>query len=582
MNRNLLPIVLLVGLGFVLYFVGSSRTGFQGTDELRYSQIAKELAPGADLFLLHFNGERYSDKPPPYFWSIGLSFELFGFSPSSARIPGNLSAIGCAVATYLIALALFGRPSLAFWAGFTLLISPRFLWIGRWVRLDVVMCLFVYLSMLSFARSYFVTKKRLGGWGFWIFLGLSLAIKGPAGPVVILGSVLLFLIWQGEGRRWRELIHPGGMIAALAINLGWVLPIVFLGDAESSQDLIVRQNIGRVLNPWRHLQPPWYYGINVWYDAFPSAIFFGSGAIFWWFRRKATGANGERVFGDDRGALRFLVAWVLFTIFFFSLYPPKRAQYLLPMYPAVTLFAVYFVHYLSAAGAKAGASARARWLHLAPGIILSGTLIFLAPALILWRVELADFVAQRLDSFDAEFAFELREANADFEYGNYVFGRAAQVSGTLIGLALGAGLVFLLRKKKEIAAFQLVVGSVFCAMTLFFATVIPPTFVDKEMKAFAADAERELTERPELIICMYGDDKPYFSIYGDYPVAYFDKDFDDEFQDYVRDIYGEGRPLMIVLETKREKKFKEEVWIETFERRELLLRGDVYAVYETP
>lgn len=582
MNRNLLPIALLVALGAILFFTGSSRTGFQGTDELRYSQIAKELGPGADLFLLRFNGERYSDKPPPYFWSIGLSFELFGFSPLSARVPGNLSAIGCAVATYLIALALFGRTSLAFWAALTLLVSPRFLWIGRWVRLDVVMCLFVFLSMLSFARSYFVTKKRLAGWGFWIFLGLSFAIKGPAGPVVILGSVLLFLVWQGEARRWRELIHPGGMIAALAINLAWVLPIVLLGDAESSQDLIVRQNIGRVLNPWRHLQPPWYYGLNVWYDAFPSAIFFASGSIYWWVRRKATGAQGERVFGDDRAALRFLASWVIFTIFFFSLYPPKRAQYLLPMYPAVSIFAVYFIHFLSTARAEAGTSPRARWMHLAPGVILSGVLIVLGPALILWRVELAEFVAQRLDSFDVEKAFELREANADFEYGNFVFARAAQVGGTLIALTLGGILAFLLRKKRELAAFQLVVVSVFCAMVLFFAAVIPPTFVDEEMKSFAADAKRKLAERPELVICMYGDDKPYFSIYGDYPVTYFDKDFRDEFRDYVRGVYAKGRPLMIILEADRARKFKEEVWIEEFDRSEITLRDDLYAIFETP
>ena len=87
MNRkSLLPLLVLAALCAPLYLVGSTGTGFRGTDELRYAQISKELGPGADLFLLRFNGVRYSDKPPLYFWLVDVSNKALGeFSPHGLR-----------------------------------------------------------------------------------------------------------------------------------------------------------------------------------------------------------------------------------------------------------------------------------------------------------------------------------------------------------------------------------------------------------------------------------------------------------------------------------------------------------------
>ena len=585
MKRHLAPLLGLIALCVPIFMIGSSRTGFQGADELRYAQIAKELGPGRDLFLLHFNGERYSDKPPLYFWSVALSFKMFGgVSPHALRFPGMMSGVISVVLTYFLGVTLFGGVGMAFGSAFLLMLMPRFLWILRWGRLDLPMSMFVYASLLCFAINYFGKKTRLGGWGFWLFLGLAFAVKGPAGAMVIIGTAATFLIWQGEGRRWKELLHPGGMVLAIALNAVWIAPILLLGDEGSSRELIVEQNLGRIFDPWRHLRPPYYYFTNIWYNAFPAAMFVAGFGIFWWRRRNTPAPSGpgatEKVFGGAHSSCRFLLSWLLFTLIFFSILPTKRAQYLLPAYPAAAMLTVFFVAFGSRKiGSATTLLSVPRGYFRIPGCLNLGVLI--SVILLLWRSELVSVAANLLERFAPEQAGSLREANADFKFGVYQAARAARISGSLL-LVIAMGFAFrALWRGRTIGALVLMLSILYGSYFSFFGWVVPPAFRDDEMIRFSEETAELMRENPDLEICVFGDTKPYFNIYGDYHVTYFDNDERGDFQHHVWRRHAEGRDLMVIFETEREGRFQGDPWYQDMARRELTMRGERMAVFET-
>ncbi|MCH8333834.1 glycosyltransferase family 39 protein, partial [Candidatus Sumerlaeota bacterium] len=558
------PLLVLAALCAPLYLIGSTGTGFRGTDELRYAQISKELGPGADLFLLRFNGVRYSDKPPLYFWMVDASNKAMGeFSPHGLRLPGMTAGFISVMLVYFMALLLCGNREVAFFSALMLMVMPRFLWILRWGRLDVPMCLFVYASLLFFIRSYFVTKARLGTWGFWMFLGLAFAIKGPSGPVVILGTVITFLIWRGEARRWRELVHWGGIAAALAMNLAWVLPIVLLGDTASSHDMVVNQNLGRIFSPYRHVRPPWYNLKNVWYDAFPAMLIVPGAITYLWVRRKET-ATAERgsptsAFGQSGAAVRFLLSWIGFTFIFFSIYPPKRAQYLLPMYPAVAMLAGIFFSVLRSHWSQSATAMKVskRYFRIPSAIALA--VVIVLPALYLWLDEIVEGAIRFLEPINLEQSEDLRESYRDFEYGGYDFGRTTQLLGTLAVFGIMWGGIFSLWKQRVRAALGLILASTYALFFFFFGWIVPASVNDDEMRRFSEAMEAALIDRPDLAICMYGDDKPYYNIYGDYRIDYFEDD-ESEFRDFIATVREEGRPLIVIVREKKEKWFGEDDW----------------------
>jgi 4-amino-4-deoxy-L-arabinose transferase-like glycosyltransferase len=580
------PVVMaLLALSLTLFFVGTAGTGLRGTDELRYGKIAQELEPGRNLFLLHFNGERYTDKPPLIFWMLRASFLLTdGISPISARLPGSLSSVISTILCYFIAMAVFRDRRLAFLSAFTLMIMPRFLWIGRWVRLDLVMSTFTYGAMLCFAVNYFGERRRLAGWWFWILLAFSFAIKGPAGPVVALGSILTFLFWQKEFGRSKELLHIGGIFAFVALTLAWVLPIALLSNQADSHDLIVEQNIGRIIDPDRHLRPFWYYGEILWYDAFPSMLLIAiSGLFAWRLRTGKEPEHAESQWARQRTARRFLLSWAGFTLLMFTLYPPKRGQYLLPGYPAAAMFGVYFVHVLEErlrlGGANASKALR-RMLRFPLGLSL---FVMAAGFLVLLWLDLLVPIAMKIVGvFSAEAAEDLTIEFAESDFGGTSIGWIVKLLGTGACGALVGFVVTRLKANRGIEAYAGVLATAWLLFASYFAFVVPYSYSDDELKQYASEFAAKLEARPDLRICVYGEDKPFYNIYGDFPVRYFDKEYDREFLAHTESLHEQGHPLLIIYETKREKKVRRASWFEGMTRRESTVDDDEITILETP
>jgi hypothetical protein len=120
-------------------------------------------------------------------------------------------------------------------------------------------------------------------------------------------------------------LHPG-VILALVLATGWYVVAVARGGEGFLDRQILQENLSRLVGGSGHSHPIYYYIPYLFSQALPWGLFL---PLMLWDLFK----TGLRT-GDDR---LFLKLWFAVMFVFFSVAAGKRAVYLLPLYPALSL-----------------------------------------------------------------------------------------------------------------------------------------------------------------------------------------------------------------------------------------------------
>jgi 4-amino-4-deoxy-L-arabinose transferase-like glycosyltransferase len=318
-----------------LFLTGLGATDLWAPDEPRYAQVADELRSlqhGArGLWLLHLNGEPYTQKPPLYFWLAALAGAPAGrVGETAARLPSALAGIACV--TLLIGLGTRLRgPVVGAAAGALLATTTLFAYLARRAQLDVLLCACELLALAAFWRLDRAAEPRardaalLHG-----ALGLAVLVKGPVGLIVPALAILAFLAWERRLSALRRCLPLWGPLLSVAPGLLWIAGAIALAPPGFSDRAIVENLWGRFAQGTSHARPIWYYLYQFPGDFLP-----------WTLLAPAVAIAGRRVFGQgpaDRAQVwRFLLAWLGSALVFFSLSSGKRGLYLLPVFPAAAL-----------------------------------------------------------------------------------------------------------------------------------------------------------------------------------------------------------------------------------------------------
>jgi 4-amino-4-deoxy-L-arabinose transferase-like glycosyltransferase len=198
-------------------------------------------------------------KPILAYWIIAVSFEFFGTSLASARLPFLLAGAAVIWLTHRLALMLTasatsreGSRSAATLSCVVLMCNPIF-WLSA-VRCipDIWLCLFLLVSAYGFigllAHDAPTSKHAL-----MAYLGVSLAVLTKGVPALIfLGHVVLFGCcnpWRPGS--WRRLIHAPSMALGLVLAVGWFVIVVFTRGTDNLELLWSDQVATRVQrDPW--------------------------------------------------------------------------------------------------------------------------------------------------------------------------------------------------------------------------------------------------------------------------------------------------------------------------------------------
>jgi 4-amino-4-deoxy-L-arabinose transferase-like glycosyltransferase len=296
-------------------------------DEGRYAEIAREMVASGDWITPRLNGLKYFEKPALQYWATAAAFRAFGATEGVARLWPALTGLLAIVAMTLAALRLWGRDA-AIASGLVLAGCVWFMGGGHVLTLDMGVTGFMSLTLASFLIAQRDTAspaaRRYGMWLAWAAMGLAVLSKGLIG-VVLPGAILtLYIVWQRDWQRLKQLQIGAGLVIFLAITLPWFIT-VSLRNPEFAQFFFIHEHFQRYTTDISHRVQPWWYflplllaGTLPWISLLPGAL-----------RLALT-----RVAGDFQPQ-RLLLLWAGFICVFFSVSDSKLPLYILPVFPAL-------------------------------------------------------------------------------------------------------------------------------------------------------------------------------------------------------------------------------------------------------
>ena len=311
---------------YILYFLALVpmflTRDFTRNNELRYLSIADEAIRNGNVFTFTNHGVFYADKPPLYLWIVMAGKLLFG----------THSMFFLALFSYIPALVVIWimnrwsstlAPVVSRVSGeLMLLTSVFFMGSAVVLRMDMLMCMFITLSLFTFYRIYSGEEKRRDKWLFPVYVFLAIFSKGPVGIMVPLMTTIVFLILKGE---WRQIGKYWGLRTIgilIALCAVWFGSAYAEGGNEYLNNLLFNQTINRAVDSFHHKEPVWYYLIAIWYSLAPW-VFLIVGLLASGLVKRIAKTDLERI---------FLVA-SLGTFVMMSLVSSKIQIYMLPAFP---------------------------------------------------------------------------------------------------------------------------------------------------------------------------------------------------------------------------------------------------------
>ena len=168
---------------------------FTPNNELRYLSIIDEALRNGNIFTFTNQGEIYADKPPLHFWLMMLGRVILG--EHRMWYYSLLSVIPAFV--IILTMTKWIRSEIKYnimVAPLMLMTTGLFIGVTLVVRMDMLMNMFIILSLYSFYEIYNGKNIKFNRWLFPLYIFLALFSKGPYGLLIPLVSTISFLIFK--------------------------------------------------------------------------------------------------------------------------------------------------------------------------------------------------------------------------------------------------------------------------------------------------------------------------------------------------------------------------------------------------
>jgi len=312
---------------YLLWFIALLPTmilrDFTYNNELRYLSIVDEALRNGNIFTFTNQGEFYADKPPLYFWLMMVGklilgehriwyYSLLSFVPALVILMTMTKWIrrengenGTAAILMLMTAGLFSGLAI-------------------FVRMDMLMNMFIVLSLYCFYQMYNGENLRRNSFLFPLYVFLALFSKGPLGLLIPFVSTVTFLIFK---KKLSDFTHYWGWKTFVIFTVGcivWFTGVYLESGNEYLNNLLVHQTLGRGINSFHHKEPFYYYAVSIWYSLAPWS-FLAIGLLIAGLLKKRINSTMEQ----------FFATIILSTLALLSVISSKLAVYALPVIPFV-------------------------------------------------------------------------------------------------------------------------------------------------------------------------------------------------------------------------------------------------------
>ena len=189
------------------------------------AQIARTMLSSGDWVTARLDGVKYLEKAPLVYWTMAVSYKIFGVHDWAARLPIALSAIALCWLTAAFGVWAFGRRA-GFYAGLCVATCVGLFLFTRILIPDVMLTLTVTLALWAMLRVLDEQELHPTAWAFVLAasLGTGLLLKSLVAVLFPLATGFIFLLVTRQlflARTWERL-HPfSGLAIVLLIAAPW-------------------------------------------------------------------------------------------------------------------------------------------------------------------------------------------------------------------------------------------------------------------------------------------------------------------------------------------------------------------------
>lgn len=316
--------------------------------EVFFAECVREMIQTDNLVTPLYHGTPFFDKPILSYWQILCSYNLFGISHWSARIPSVLCAVGTLAVTAVATAKIFG-PRAGTLAAAVLASSFMFLSFANLCMSDMGLVFFdtltltlLYGATTCAARAKFqrglssphqlsdASRANIFFWTAALSAGLGFLTKGPVG-IALPG--LAYVLYLTITRQWNVIRPLTHILPCLAIMLLATAPWFFAAFRENGAGALtyffIRENLQRFAgSTYDTHRPIWFMVTSLFSGFLPWSIFLPF-AFAQSLRKWKLDFNSQ----ESKKHL-FLWLWIATVTIFFSLSRGKIDYYVLPVYPA--------------------------------------------------------------------------------------------------------------------------------------------------------------------------------------------------------------------------------------------------------
>ena len=316
---------------------------FTPNNELRYLSIVDEALSNGDVFTFTNQGELYADKPPLHFWlmmigKVMLKGHYMWF------LSGLSFVFALVVLTTMVKLLRMSNAGKEVSANsdndkaaiLMLMTSGLYVGLSIFVRMDMLMTMFITLSLYTFYKIYKGKSSKCDTYLFPIYVFLALFSKGPFGILIPLLSTTLFLLFTKKMRTFSKYWGWKSLLIILAGCAAWFAGVFMESGSEYLNNLLVHQTVGRGIAYFHHKEPFYYYAISIWYSIAPWSVLAIGLLVGILFRRK--------IKSDIE---LFLTIIVISTFGLLSIVSSKVEIYFLPAIPSMIFLSALLVKHFN-------------------------------------------------------------------------------------------------------------------------------------------------------------------------------------------------------------------------------------------
>ncbi len=343
---------------FFFLFVGINLYPLMDVDETRYAVMSRDLINSFDLNSLMLNGLPFLEKPPLYFWLVGLSIKLFGgFSAFAVRFPIALLSTFLVFFTYYVGKRIISRKFGTI-SALILLSSVFFLILSHIAILDMVLTVFMTSAIYSALLTNFCQEKnkKYYWWYFYVFMGLGFLSKGIL--ALAIPAVIIF-IYALLTKTAKEIFKPINILPGIAIFFAIAIPWHYMMYQEYGfrfiKEYFLIHHFARLMGaevigrerPFWYFVPVFLLGFLPWSLNFIAFVADACKKL----KDKFKNAEGKFIqkfaslFTAETNEQKLLLfSSIFFVVVFlvFSTSGTKLPTYILPAFPAAALLTGYY------------------------------------------------------------------------------------------------------------------------------------------------------------------------------------------------------------------------------------------------